>query len=1214
MAEKKFVPDEGLLFYLSGDKESVADYAMGEKNPTFFEKVEIIDGGVDGGKAFQCGDRQLMAYKAPGNIYAERGTLSFFWRSRYPVGATPFPIFRVSYADSSSWDHCFLRIDYNGENHGIDAFVTDINRARTRVSTTLHPFPKANEWIHIAFAWDENIGVRLYINGDLLADKAERKIYTAGLDQFGPHSRIISSWAVQSDYQFIRGGDIDEIKIYDRMLDEENIRKLLKNKAIKDLPEEERLLSEPVYRAEWDRRFGWDNDLCQPKYYEGNIVVRKIGIRDVYDKKRWCYKAVDGIRETGWPGVYSRSRLPGRNDYFKLPDGDCYSDSGKSVTFTIPDEEQWNHIEISGSAFGRLTLLDGKKETPLGERPRYLERSVHIFERPYKGKKIRFDSDLIEEPIGDFSAYFVRKGTAPRDSKRVETFFVDANQAATKKMTKEAQRVAKFVRERYLPDEQNLSYGVKKAVDFNDMPEGLPFVNIIVPYENLKADGLDGVAITVPALDTAYATDGYANVNIQIKDPLWMYRNLCNFTFKMRVGEEKKIFFDLRDRIIPADRAMYITVACSSEDFTSASLQGMQIDLHYKAQKAALPEHIEDRLTEVRDNYGNMLKEHPMRPQYDMFNRFIQDLLDILKYDPKNELAKQYLWDCREESLTHNRAAGSPDMLEAQKKLSLRGFPLIKPEYKAPKVPAGIEEWAFQQVEMIKKIKTVADWWIENRMDENGEFGSGLASDGERMQSFIALEKLGIEPAKYEEAHALQLREVYRQDLLENGLPMNQTDAYQAYREGIRMLTQRMIDKPWDPIAHERAMETARGLYRVTARNRFGERLFVSSNYSYDKAAREAPWNETNAEAYLVTGPAILVALYSGNEMATRMVLSLADSLVNHFRDGKLHTIINFDTGADAEEDPSAAINVLLGAYLLTGDEKYKAALRGDGWEKWFSNSEFLMSQTFERGKTADINAAAAEKMAFREYINTEGQIWSDRVVLDIKDAEIERLGGVLVDKNYQIPMNPITWSFDDPNDALNIGIMVPYATDREFKVIAFNMTGHAIKANMVGCRVASGIWRIQAGIDDNGAQEISKKTRDEKCYFENYEEVPVVFPAKQTAVITMKIERASLLYKDRPDLGISKEDTVVTPSEVLVTVHSLGHVDAPESEIALYNAEGREVRREKVPALKAPNDLYAKTATVSLKASGNKKGYKVVLDPDEKLFEVTRKNNTIEL
>ena len=84
----------------------------------------------------------MLSYWAPGNIYAQRGTLSFYWRSREPVGKTEFPVFRVGYGDHSSWDMVWLRIDYNGKP-GFDAFVTDVNLGRTRVSHAMPAFPEA---------------------------------------------------------------------------------------------------------------------------------------------------------------------------------------------------------------------------------------------------------------------------------------------------------------------------------------------------------------------------------------------------------------------------------------------------------------------------------------------------------------------------------------------------------------------------------------------------------------------------------------------------------------------------------------------------------------------------------------------------------------------------------------------------------------------------------------------------------------------------------------------------------------------------------------------------------------------------------------------------------------------------------------------------------------------------------------------------------------
>ncbi len=130
--------------------------------------VKILPGGVSG-SYIQCGNNQLLSYWAPGNIYSQRGTLSFFWRSRDPLDETEFPVFRVGFADHSSWDMVWLRIDWNG--HGFDAFVTDVNLGRTRVSVKLPEIPKPDQWMHLALAWDETSGIRFYIDGKLMATR-----------------------------------------------------------------------------------------------------------------------------------------------------------------------------------------------------------------------------------------------------------------------------------------------------------------------------------------------------------------------------------------------------------------------------------------------------------------------------------------------------------------------------------------------------------------------------------------------------------------------------------------------------------------------------------------------------------------------------------------------------------------------------------------------------------------------------------------------------------------------------------------------------------------------------------------------------------------------------------------------------------------------------------------------------------------------------------
>ena len=151
-------------------KALTAEAAGGDPVPNFADKVKIVPNGFKGG-AVSTADDVVLTWKAAGNIYAQRGTLSFFWRSRYPVGEAPFPIFRVGYADHTSWDMVWLRIDWNG--HGYDAFVTDDNLGRapgSRSNSPKRPAPEAWHAPGLHLGRDQG-RCELYVDGKLAAKK-----------------------------------------------------------------------------------------------------------------------------------------------------------------------------------------------------------------------------------------------------------------------------------------------------------------------------------------------------------------------------------------------------------------------------------------------------------------------------------------------------------------------------------------------------------------------------------------------------------------------------------------------------------------------------------------------------------------------------------------------------------------------------------------------------------------------------------------------------------------------------------------------------------------------------------------------------------------------------------------------------------------------------------------------------------------------------------
>jgi hypothetical protein len=1229
-------PEPGLLFYLSGDRQFDADFAAGDPKPNFLRDVKLILDGARG-PGFECANTQLMSYWAPGNIYAERGTLAFAWRSRYPVGPTPFPIFRVGYADHSSWDMVWLRIDYNGRG-GFDAFVTDINLSRIRVSYSLPSFPQPNEWVQLALAWDETRGLRFYVNGKLAAKQDTKAVLYAGLDQFGPHSRTISPMQVQSAYNFVRGGDIDELRIYDRMLSDDNVASIARGVAPRQIPALARNLNLPAWREEWKLRYGWNRNGDLPPYLKAaETSVRRVEIQDVYDLKRWWWKATDGIRETTWPGVYNRSRLPGRNDYFQLPDWDCYSLSGKSVTFTMPDEP-WNQLEISGAAWGKMYLA-GATEKLLFERPRYQEKTFHRLPAPLRGERIRFENVAQEEPIGELSAYYVAANREPGGSATLAYTLKPETVSSDPSLDS----IVKFIAGRYTPDERTTMVAVadNKGVStqlgkrIEQSEQALPLVHLLIPaggWQNLS-DGLDGIAIDLPPMRRGEArgsSDQLIPLNVQVKDPLWLARNLLDFSFSVKANEARTLWLDTRDRILPPGVGLYLTIAGGSSDFGPTALSGARVRLIFKPRQEARKEHEVDRFTQARDSYAMLVEEHPTNPRLNLYNRFAADIQDVLRVNPNHWLAQAYWYDI--------------------------GRSHAKPQFTQRPVPAGMPVWAFRQSEQLGNLKRFVSWYIDKRQIENGEFGGGLSDDGDLTNVWPAAALMGCEPEKIKESLLRELDAFYQQGMFTKGLPTIQTDDLHSYEEGISTLGQALLLDYGDPKQLERAMETARALKTLTAVNSAGHRHIRSAYLSGSKMASDEPWGWARPNSYLITQPALLLVDYNGNPEMKQLLLDLAAGLLAHRKKdekGQLRTrsVIRFDTDQDEPSSLDRVWPIFWAAWRWTGDEQYLQPLLDEGprslemiganalqqipaYQRLWPNLARDVAASGKRVPASDAVQHLAwqvsgdkrfletlyeeqiETSALREYINTEGSLWIDRVFVPYTELQRARLGGVALIRNSYYPGHAVSWSFQAPANEESAAILIPNATPQSMKIVVYNLSERSIKATMTAWDIEPGVWEIAQGVDRNGDDEADGVTVTSSGELERTSSMEFVFPPRLTTVLTLKLVEKGKPYWTRPDLGMGKGDARLAGDKLMVTVHSLGALDSPPTELALVDSAGKILETLTVPALKAPADLLPRTVTLGFTIPAGQKleGASVVIDPNTKIKEITRMNNRVRL
>jgi len=1192
--------EPGLLFYLSGNKETTADFAAGGQNqPNYLRGVKTIPNGAFGA-GFEAGDEQLMSYWAPGNIYAQRGTLSFFWRSRYPVGKTPFPVFRVGYADHTSWDMVWLRIDYNGA--GFDAFVTDIGLTRTRVSHYMDVFPKADQWTHLALSWDETEGIKFYVNGELVEKQSVTgNVYDTGLDQFGPHSRIISPYQVQSDYNFVRGGDIDEVRVYDRMLSDDNIKQLSKNQTPQVIPPLKRDLDNRAWRDEWWTLNGWNLPNKPPQLLAStNVAIRKVEIHEAVDVKKWIWKANDGIRETTWPGVYNMSRLPGRYDYFVLPDWDTYSVSGQSIKFTLPDEP-WNHVEIWGKAWGQLTYEQAHRpDTTFAVRTQTQIKSYHDIGKTMQGGTLRFDNALKEEPIGEFSVYNVQNGKAPQ-GRVTETFTLAP--APQKLDNKALADVAAFVNGRYPADEQEKMIGIAAGAQAPANPQAvvagsLPFIHLMIPYGSHPNDGLDGVQIELPALAVKATHNGVFPMNIRVKDPLWQMRDLADFSFSVKPNQAHTLWIDTRDRVLPEGHALYISLAGAGADFTPALLKGARVTLVYKSKQDAVAEQSIDRLTQARDLFGLTVEEKPSSARLNLANRFNADLNDLFKVDPDNWLGKAYKY-----ASTNNIAD--------------------RPDYKVPEAPAGVPKWAFLQVQYLKKVANIINYYIDKRQIANGEFGGGLSDDDDFTNMFPGTAFMGIEPDKTLKSLRLMMSGFFNQDrdaynaplkqpslpLFTNGISTIQADLLHAYEDGVEAVGQLQLLDYGNPLYINKGMAVGKQmLERVTQINSAGHRHFRSRYYSGTTMATEDPWQWSASHSYNLLHTSYLLSLYNGSPELQKMLVEIADGLIAHAdKNGNIHPEVNFTTDqVKGESGSQSVLQVFKAAYDITGDKKYLPFIRRRGGGNHSFNKDSLAARYAERVKD----------MGAREYVNTVGTVWIDRIVANDNDLQTDRLGGVALTRiNNTYPENYVSWKIAKPATYESLAVYVTDANAQAINVIAYNLEQRPVSADMGVWKIKPGKWKITQGLDNNEDGKIDGSPTIRLIDLERGQSVKFNFAARKNTIIKLEmVQAAKTDYKDRTDIGIAPTDVKVTDNQLNVRVYNVSSVNSPQTTLLIRNAAGQPVKTVTVPAIPAPLDLTPKYAdiTVAIPAGTDVSAGSVQLDPERKLIQITRLNDFV--
>ena len=582
-----------------------------------------------------------------------------------------------------------------------------------------------------------------------------------------------------------------------------------------------------------------------------------------------------------------------------------------------------------------------------------------------------------------------------------------------------------------------------------------------------------------------------------------------------------------------------------------------------------------------------MVEESPRTRRLNLFTQFETDLTDLLRVDPDHALGRQYWYD-------YNREQARPPMAAARA------------------VPEGVPAWAFRQVDHLNQVSRFVNWYIDNRQIENGEFGGGLSDDGDLTNWWPGTALMGATPDKILRSLRRELDAFYAQGMFTNGLSTIQTDELHSYEEGIQVLGQALLLDYASPLQLERAMETAGATEKITGVNAAGHRHIKTTYFSGTKMATEGVWGWSKPSSYLVLHPAMSLVEFNGSPRVKKWLLELADGLLAHRRvdangvavDRHDHRIRHRQgrarrrlapawtarspcsgprtagpaTGSTCSRSSTPGPRALgqlaangldlMGVRGSWGPKLPQMAAGGSD----SATRHFAWQATGNVTYLEDLYADQARAARLREYINTLGSLWIDRV--NVPDAEIQRarLGGIALVRNYTYAGHVVSWRFAEPGAEARVAILVRESTPDHVRITAYNLDTKPVAATMTGWDVEPGTWSLR--VDGGAARTVP---------FERTKSLDVTFPPRAETSIELRLVSKGVPYWSRPDLGLSEGDVRVSGRTVRVRVHSLGSVDAPASKVFVRDAAGRTMASASVPPLKAPVDLAPKTADVTL-------------------------------
>ncbi|HWL51708.1 MAG TPA: LamG-like jellyroll fold domain-containing protein [Chthoniobacteraceae bacterium] len=1221
--EWNLAPGEKRLgwFYLTGPRKDPYSSFEGkrfsilecmEPDPKSGETVMVLknDMSTDILGAFNLSSGTVAAWVRPGTLLKKGGALLSL-PSTFPGSPQRGPM---------AWE---LKTEI-AEGEGLRWVVTHALPGMSRRSVVVPEPTDAQGWVHVAVTWDAATGgVQLYLDGALLASEPMED---------GPAVRPDGeTWPLE---RLRIHGDpkraLKQLAIYDRPLTADGVRALYRGEPVAPA------MVQAAAQTPENRPAAWSEAPAQALVSipagEAVRLVQAV-VLDAREEGRRAggWLAVDGVKGSAFPWWYHGYRQTAERE----------------LVVTLDPDSRPDYVTGSGDFKGTLSVSDaaGREAATV---------TLDGTGRPWFGMAL--------DRAAGAASYTLHQKDPKTALEEIAFYRVEPQAAAPEGTLRSVALSAKGplalpspfkqreLRSRYHPSQQQSLNAAAAGASAAGIPLA-PFETwhlVSPPEEEDYPLGEVGLRLAPGTLEKP------VRAKVVVHDPLSPWRDLAVVHLVLEPGAgERMIWLDLRDTLLPKGEQLWVSVSLDQAvvlEPGQSDGSGSQLVLApARDAKKALALWREWEWRTVRDHFESISEPRPwasitgefenawwlrlFTPAYERLDLGVRRLLGYFPEDPLFRATFQF---------THPHA-----------EQDFSAIPVPGAEGDAPR-------WAVLMRENLRLYRQFVDWWIDHRQHPNGEFGHWYGDDTDLLQEWVNLAFITDPQGKYKASFtrlATALAAEFRQKgqpILVNGLNARWTDSLHAYEEGLNLQSPDFLLHYGDPVRFQRLLDTVSRYdgFLLTAPDENGRRRFAATERDpglfYFNTERPPKGGYLDKYGYLFMQPGLLVGWY-GNDPATWGLLesvgqwtlsrtqaddqgwkavgsTLLHGLSLHSGDASwlapviqaeawnsgvllpydekaslYPTLYSQVTGLDAAatlkalEATPMAYDHLHSPKLGDGDQRFP-----DGWVRWKLSGD-------EEKYLIPALEAQYRKLSFLMPVSTEAEMSGDRVAVPKDLLSLLYLGGPVTSRNrYFYPDFAVT--YDGFNE--RYAAMVLESGPGKLKVRFYNFDDQPQHGRLHTWKLGRGYYKITEGAPGGDGAVANPAVRT--LPLARGDGLELTLPPRTVHVVEITQTQPVAHEKVEGDAALAEGKATFDATGVTVPVYNLGSRALGGVAVRLLSAEGAALGETLLAELPAMASWKLGEATVRFNLPQAQPGarYRVVIDPNRRLSEITRRNN----